>query len=208
LVYNIYILDFRDNLIFRLESSTDLYDFDALELNTIQLLVYKVEYTDIVIKSTPYKFSLSDLESNEDLSDIPTSKSKLIFKKLIPSTMDITKYENLSLITIDNDVRNTITKTNNVILSGDTKLYSDVSNKYFVGLKDSSSVDNKLQRDVNVYTQLGSHVMSFSDLKVSDSVFSRKTNYVTNTIDGSGNTIKTSINVKLEAIKVKKVMIL
>ncbi len=208
MVYNIYILDFRDNLIFRLESSTDLYDFDALELNTIQLLVYKVEYTDIVIKSTPYKFSLSDLESNEDLSDIPTSKSKLIFKKLIPSTMDITKYENLSLITIDNDVRNTITKTNNVILSGDTKLYSDVSNKYFVGLKDSSSVDNKLQRDVNVYTQLGSHVMSFSDLKVSDSVFSRKTNYVTNTIDGSGNTIKTSINVKLEAIKVKKVMIL
>lgn len=46
-----YFLSFHNNLLFRLETSMLNYDYTGDDVITVQLLIYKVEYTENIIKS-------------------------------------------------------------------------------------------------------------------------------------------------------------
>lgn len=131
----------HDNLILRLEFSITNYNFSGDDVITIQLLAYKVEYTNAVQKDAKLDFSLNNLAQNKDLINASKTKVDLVFNKILPPTMDLTMYSSRLNVISDqgkiksvshNDewidlasliVKNNI-KENNIVLTDDTQIFS------------------------------------------------------------------------------------
>ena len=82
----------HDNLLLRLEWSMINYNFNGDEIILIQLLAYKVEYTDVIHKSL--YLSIKALGYNKDLIEFNKNKVDIVFNKVLPPTMDLSKYGN------------------------------------------------------------------------------------------------------------------
>ena len=208
-----------DNLLLRVESSMTNYNFNGDDIIAIQLLVYKVEYTDTVNKSLD--LSLSNLGYNKDLLDLGKTKFDLVFNKILPKTMDVNKFGNeleidvknneIKSVLVDNkwlDLSNMIQKNNfketdkNIVLSEDTKIFSDSNNKYLIAIKSpKQTLDTHY---INVFTVDGKHVLNVIDSSVSKTVFTRTIGNVSKTIDLKNSIVSSKIIVKLEAIKQPK----
>ena len=72
----------HNNLFLRLESSITNYNFSADDVITIQLLAFKVEYSNTVLKDVKLDFSLNNLAQNKDLINV--SKTKDNYLGLLP----------------------------------------------------------------------------------------------------------------------------
>ena len=94
------VKELSEVIIYRLKVSMDEYDYNREDINTIHLVVYRVDPIPELTK-TPYNYHLSELDNSEkDLLDTAKYKLELAFKKLIPlaATMDEKLYNNLVLI--------------------------------------------------------------------------------------------------------------
>ena len=97
------ISDLAGVIIGRLKASMDEYTYSLDNVSTIQLVVYRVDPIPRLTKA-PYSFHLSELDNSEKdllytmLRKRAKYKLDLAFKRLIPTTMDESKYSNLVLI--------------------------------------------------------------------------------------------------------------
>ncbi len=93
---NIYYLhtNLHDNLLLRLEFSMTNYNFKSDNIITIQLLAYKVEYTNTVQKKAKLDLTLNNLGENKDLVDGSKTIVDSAFNKILPVSMDLAKYGN------------------------------------------------------------------------------------------------------------------
>jgi len=72
----------------------DVYNYTHHQVNHIQLLVYKVRFTDNVNRDFNNIFNSDNL--NMDIVDIPKYKLDLIDKKILPLTMNLNNFGSLS----------------------------------------------------------------------------------------------------------------
>lgn len=138
----------HNNLFLRLESSITNYNFSADDVITIQLLAFKVDYSNTVLKDVKLDFSLNNLAQNKDLINVSKTKVDLVFNKILPPTMDLTMYGSRLDVTSDNgkiksvsfnnewiDLPSLIVENNikekNIVLTDDTQIFYH-NNKYLV----------------------------------------------------------------------------
>lgn len=70
------------------------YNFKSDNIITIQLLAYKVEYTNTVQKKAKLDLTLNNLGENKDLVDGSKTIVDSAFNKILPVSMDLAKYGN------------------------------------------------------------------------------------------------------------------
>ena len=197
------------------------YNYTGDEIITVQLLVYKVEYNDKIIKSPESIFTLKTLGLNKYLADITIDKTKLGYNKLLPLTMDKNDYKNKLVETkaiISNgsvesvsingnsiDLVNLINENNKekCTIDVNTKIYTDIDNNFVVTL-DTNHIDSNLNHNINIYTINGQKALNVIDKKIDNSSFTRKIGNVTNVINNKKLVTNTSIDIKLDVIKKPK----
>lgn len=126
-------LNLHDNLLFRLESSMLNYNFNGDEIVLIQVLAYKVEYSDVIHKKID--LGIESLGYHKDLIDTRISNINKVFNKVLPQTMDLSKYGNQLETKAEGGVITSITDKKNLI--GFASLLKD--NKDFI-LKDTTKI--------------------------------------------------------------------
>lgn len=72
----------------RLEKSMLKYNYSGGEIISVQLLVYRVYYTDVVVELQSYNSTVL-LGKNKDLVDVYTNMFSELYKDLIPFTFKL-----------------------------------------------------------------------------------------------------------------------
>ena len=214
----------QDNITKRLESSMTEYRYTGDDVNSVQLLIYKVYYTDNIIKSLDNVFSLNSLGEKKDLVDITNKSSDLGFNKLLPSTMNLSHYLNTVPVKTENgliksifinenwiDFACSITQKSKIInkhtlitqLNENFSIFTDKKNKYILVLE-KEVVNSFLQHKINIYTRDGLLVLNVVDRTINHTSFSRTIGNITNIIDNNRIITNTKINIKLDSIKPNK----
>lgn len=195
----------HNNLLLRLESSMTNYNFNGDEIIVIQLLLFKVEYTDTVHKSMD--LTIKTLGYNKDLLDVNQSNVNSVFNKVLPHNMDLSNYgteletkmgtdDNLSVLYQGNklDLSHLVNKQNLkflTYLTKNTKIFVDKDEKYFVAVKPSFTPN--LKHEISVFTTDGKSVLELSDKAISNTMFTRKSGNITKTVNLMDKHIKYTI---------------
>ena len=206
----------HDMLLARLNDSMSNYSYSGDDIIRIQLLVYKVEYTDNVMEKPKLDLSLNNIGKNKDLIDVSKTKIDLVFDKAITPTMDLDKYGKQLNVVMDNgniksvlfkdkllDLSSLITKNNikkyDIALTEDIKIFS-YDDKFLIIIKSSSTKEH----NIHVFTIEARHVLKLSDKALSDVMFIRTSGNVSKTVDTKSSTVVTLIKVLLDHIKLPK----
>jgi hypothetical protein len=171
----------------RLNESMDIYNYSNILIQGIQIIVYRVDYTDIIKRKT--KFSSNLLGEHKDLVNV--SKTSEVLNKMIPLTMDINKFGIALNTIIENNVVNSITLVDGsninfierinkysdikkICLNSNVKFFqSKVNNKDILITVESYYEDNKLKNDINVYNLNGMKISNMVDKEISSNSFTR-----------------------------------
>lgn len=208
----------HDNLLLRLESSMINYNFSGDQIIIIQLLAYKVEYTDVVHKSLD--LSIKALGYHKDLIDSNKNKVDSVFNKVLPPTMDLSNYGNrLDTVVENGNIKSVLfkkdkldlpslvsrNKNKNFTFKPDTKMFVDNNNKYLLAVNPSVTALNA-EHNIDVFTLDGNHVLHLSDRAISNTMFTRTTGNITKTVGLKSKTVSTQIKVDLDVIKLPKLI--
>nr|YP_008965382.1 hypothetical protein [Rhynchosporium commune]AHC02352.1 hypothetical protein [Rhynchosporium commune] len=202
-------------LLFRLNHSMDEYKYTADSISSIQIIAYKVRYTEEVSKLYSNSYNIDNLGHNIDLMDLPKNDLKLVDFIILPLTMDLNKYSTPLYLVIDEDsnivkhilldnYKDLIQMINKRRLKGDFTVASDSfvynsENKKFVTIiNKDTTIDNKNMHKINVITVDGGHIIDATDIYLTPNTFSRTINNVTKVIDiHNRSVVSSSIVVKL-----------
>ncbi len=215
-------------IILRLETSLLNYNYSGGDIIAIQLLIYKVEYTDKLIKYKPDIFSLRKVGISNKLTSITSNKLDLGYNKVLPQTMDLDFYKNKLEVKSDSgfitgilingqwvDFYSLIKKVNPfsqlIPLKDNLVFYTNNSGKYIIALDINHHPNNNfpIQYNISIYTYDGSHVLNVVDSCVDHNSFVRIIGNVTNTITKNScfeaiTVTNTSLKIKLEPVKLNK----
>lgn len=225
-----YLLDIHNVLLPRLRISMQDYKYTGEDISDIQLLIYKLEYTDKLIRSINTRFSLKKLGVTNKLITTNINNLDLGYNNTLPLSMDLGIYKNKLELKYNNgfitfvfingkwvdfgsliNEKNTNNKylLNNKLNDG-LKLFMDDSGKLIIIIEILNLSDNSLQHNINVYTILGTHIFNAKDKYINNNSFTRSIGNVTNTItfnkdNSSTHPIKnTSILIGLNPVKLHK----
>lgn len=208
-------ISLHDNLLLRLESSMINYNFNDDDIITIQLLAYKVVYTNDIQKSIKPLLTLDNLGHNKDLVESNKTKIDSVFSRVLPPNMDLSKYgnpiqvinksinDNTKIILFNRKemaLESLMTQTGNIVLHPDTKVFSN-NDKYLITVRFPS---DKAQHNIDVFTRDGRHALSIVDNAITNTIFTRTTSNITKTIDVRHRTVFTTVKVNFDNIKQPK----
>lgn len=193
-----YFKQFHKIVLDRLEYAISLYDIKDQDIIGMQLMIYKVDYTDIVVKKQ--MFSPKSLGPHKELINV--SKVSDGLNRAIPLTMEIDKFGTLlqknvingkvdSIILKDGTIINFTERVNNY-LDINHKINKFSSNvdfyQYFLNGIDNIIIIESLgkQKIIDIYSLDGVKKHHLVDTKLSDNSFSRKVSNVTVYINNTG----------------------
>lgn len=224
-----YLLDIQTVLLVRLRTSMFDYKYTGEDISDIQLLIYKLEYTDKLIRSINTRFSLKKMGVTNNLITTNIKSLDLGYNNILPLSMDLGVYKNKLELKCNNgfitfvlingiwvDFGSLINNKNpnnkhilNNKLNDNLKLFGDDSGKMIIIVEILNLPNNSLTHNINVYTILGTHTFNAKDKYINNNSFTRSIGNVTNTItfnkDNSTHPIKnTSIIIGLNPVKLRK----
>jgi hypothetical protein len=171
---------FQETIINRIRHSMELYGKDEEDILFIQILVYNIDYTNIVVKRKNL-FNANTLGSHKDLLNV--SKTTKVLNSVLPLTMD-PKYFGVKLNT-----SSSVTKKGEI-------------NKLFITLIDGKQIDF-IER-VNKFSSIkkesfSSNLMFYQniDTNVIITVESNKTSNVINTYSIEGMKLHSMVDTRL-----------
>ena len=196
-----YILEIQTILISRLRISMQDYKYNGDDISDIQLLIYKLYYTDKIVKGNNSRFSLKNIGVSNKLIETNINNLDLAYNNVLPLTMDLGIYKNklefksengfLTVILIKDkwvDFYSLIHKRNpnnkyiiNNRLNDNLKLFMGDKGKLVI-IIEILNLNNSLTHDINIYTTLGTHVLNVKDKYINNNTFTRTIGNVTNTI--------------------------
>ena len=214
-------LELHNNVLFRLDSSMLNYNFTGDHIITLQLLFYKLQYTDKIIKNVNNPITHGLLGDNKDLANVSKKTFDLECNNLIPLTMNIKDYPpKLHTVAKDgliksvfindgfvdfsqliNSKNSILNKEDDIKLYDSLYIYRDIKSKYVVTLE-RSYLNDAEQNNITVYTSEGSKVLNITDRYLDHTHFTRSIGNITNTINNKK--LVTRVSIKLDAVRVNK----
>jgi hypothetical protein len=210
-------------LIDRLRESMDEYKYTSDSISSIQIIAYKVRYTEGVTPLYTNMYNKDNLGHNIDLIDIPKNHVSLVDYKILPLTMDLNKYRTTLNMVVDVDSntvkhiildnrKDFIELVNNkrvipdFVVPSNSKVYISDNKKYITLINRDKTADNKTMHKINVFTIDGGHIFEAMDAALTNNTFTRIIGNLTKVIDIDNRSIvNSSIKVKLTHIKSKEI---
>lgn len=193
-----YFKQFHKIVLDRLEYAISLYDIKDQDVVGMQLMIYKVDYTNIVVKKQ--MFSPKSLGPHKELINI--SKVSNALNRAIPLTMEMDKFGTLlqknvingkvdSIILKDGSIINFTERINNYLdINHKIDKFSSNVDFYQYTLND---IDNIIiieslgkQKIIDIYSLDGVKKHHLLDTFISDNSFTRKISNVTVYINNTG----------------------
>ena len=222
-----HLLDIQTVLLSRLRTSMFDYKYTGEDISDIQLLIYKLEYTDKLIRSINTRFSLKKMGITNNLITTNIKSLDLGYNNILPLSMDLGVYKNKLQLKCNNGfitfvfIKGTWVDFGSIIkgknpnnkhivnnqLSDNLKLFMDDSGKMII-IIDILTLNDSLTYNINVYTTLGTHIFNAKDRYLNNNLFTRSIGNVTNTItfnkDNYTDPIKnTSIVIGLNPVRLR-----
>nr|YP_009529237.1 DNA polymerase type B2 [Cladonia subtenuis]AXX76245.1 DNA polymerase type B2 [Cladonia subtenuis]WBP63544.1 DNA polymerase type B2 [Cladonia subtenuis] len=195
-----YVSSLCDIIKDRLENSMLVYDYRHEDVSFIQLLIYKVDYTDKVKKASKGGSSPpADSSDNTDLINLSKFNSRLVLNKLVPLSMDLSDYKK-GLTPLSSTEKARVIERNS-LKSDNCEIYK--KDMYTIVITKSSTDENKQQNDVSIYSDSGFKVTNFTDVEIDKNKFVRKTSNVYNTIY-NGVVTKSRVSIPLAPVRGRK----
>jgi hypothetical protein len=202
-----YLRELHELMMARLSMSMQTYIYDLDDISSLQILAFKVSYTDsIKPKGFTKLFNKDMLGVHSKLINTPKYKLDLIDNKVLANTMELNTYGS---IMSDSKKDDFISKVKNhtikdIKFEKDTLFYLNKNNKY-VTVVNKYLLNDSINHNISVYTVDGGHIFHSLDSKLSINSFKRTIGNLTKVVDViSGNIVNTEIEVKLNFIKANK----
>lgn len=200
---NQYLLSMHDLMKLRIESSMHDYGYSGNDIISIQILVYKVNYTENVIKSYNI-FNTDNLDF--DLVDTPKYKMNLVGHKILPLSMDLSLYgnslENEELKEFYNSIDDSVLK---IDINDNTLNFLSDKGKYVTLINKFILPDSRIKHEISVFTREGYHIFNVIDITVNDKTFTRTIGNTMKIINIEDESLfNTKINMNLSPIKINK----
>ena len=193
-----YFKQFHKIVLDRLEYAISLYDIKDQDIIGMQLMIYKVDYTDIVVKKQ--MFLPKSLGPHKELVNV--SKVYDALNRAIPLTMEMDKFGTLLQKNVVNGKVDTIILKDGSIINFTERInkYLDIDHKidkfssnvdfyqYILNDIDNIIIIESLgkQKIIDIYNLDGVKKHHLVDTKVSDNGFTRKISNVTVYINNTG----------------------